>query len=167
MGLRAGVWRVRGVRRRRHVGTVMGVLVAVVVLAVAAGWVVSSQAWWELSLIDGPVPPVLGGWGLAGLMAVLLAGRGSRRWWRLSVPVCVVVAGLVIAAAAAALTMWQPWPDALPPVVWAATAAAVLALTVAVAAAARRTGWGRRLAVLPGPPPRARSSAIIIARRGR
>ena len=62
-------------------------------------------------------------------MAVLLAGRGSRRWWRLSVPVCVVVAGLVIAAAAAALTMWQPWPDALPPVVWAANSSeALLAL---------------------------------------
>lgn len=132
-----------GVCRRRLVGTVVGA-VAVVVLAVVAAWVVSSLAWWDLSLIDGPLPLVLGGGGLAGLVAVLLAGRG-RRWWQVRVPVCVAVAGGVVAAAAAALTLWQPWPDALPPVVWAATAAAVLGLTVAVAAAARRTGWGRRL----------------------
>jgi len=147
--LRTGVHRIRGGGGRGpRVGTVVGVVVAVLVLAASAAWLVSvvfSPTWWDLSLIDGPVPLMLAGGGLAGLVAVLLAGRG-RRWWQRYVPVCVLVAGGVLGATAAALAVWQPWPDALPPLVWAATAAAVLALTLAAAALAmRRTGWGRRL----------------------
>src|SRR5947209_6853924 len=70
---------------------------------------------------------------------------GQPRSSSVSAPRLPTGAGGVLAAAAAAIAVWQPWPDALPPLVWAAAAAAVLALTVAVAAATRRSGWGRRL----------------------
>ena len=104
-----------------------------------------------LSLISGPVHLALlvGALGALGALAGLALLRRSRGWWLRTVPVAVVATGAVVLGVRTYLDVTKPWPDPLPPVVYAWVAAGVLAL-VLVALGWRRQRWGVRALAVAG-----------------
>lgn len=83
----------------------------------------------------------------AALLALLLIGRRSRRWWTRWVPIAMV-GGLALAAGAWWYADLQGWIDRPPPVsVWLWIAAAGLASVLTVVGW-REIGWPRRTAGL-------------------
>ncbi|SDX55166.1 Enterochelin esterase [Modestobacter sp. DSM 44400] len=97
-----------------------------------------------LSLVQGPIPPLLTGGAVLGLL-VLGTARRSRAWFLRSVPLAVVAALVLLAAAEVALAVAHPFPDRLPRRISAWVAAALFALALA-AAGWRRQRWPRRVA---------------------
>jgi hypothetical protein len=98
----------------------------------------------DAPLIAGWLPTAISILGLLG--ALLLIGSRSRRWWIRDVPIALL-AGVGVAAVAAALVAWlRPIPDAVPARMLMWLAAPVSAIVLAALRWRRQRGWARRVA---------------------
>ena len=95
-----------------------------------------------LSLINGPLHVALVVGAVAAL-AGLVALRRGRPWWLRAVVAAVAAAGVVVLGVRAYLDATKPWPDALPPVVYAWVGAGVLGLLL-LGLGWRRQRWRTR-----------------------
>ena len=80
LGVSRGTVRNGFAPRAKAVADVVAAVVALGLTATAAVAVVTSPTWRDVSLIDGPVPLLLGAGGHCRSGRVLLAGR-DHRWW--------------------------------------------------------------------------------------
>ena len=97
----------------------------------------------DWSLLGGsPLMVVLVVLGAAAFLFLLV--RTGRTWWSWGVPAAVGLTGVSVFLVYGMLTWWwRPWPDPLPPLVWAAIVAGLGAVWLAVtrSVAVPRSWW--------------------------
>ncbi|MBV8934053.1 MAG: hypothetical protein JO285_16070 [Kutzneria sp.] len=102
----------------------------------------------DWSLINGPVPVVLVVSALAVLVALLWVRR--RTWWTTIVPPCLLIAVLgAVGEKFLIENLYRPFPDALPPLLYAWLGVTVLATSLAIARM-RSAAWRGRVLMVAG-----------------